>query len=241
MLGKSKILTQYGYKSIEDVTIDDMMLNASNFFEKQEKPHYNAEMTEIFRLKTYSHPDAINCIPEQYFYVRQKKRLWNSQKKRFEYSFEQPIWKQAKDLTMNDYLGMIINTKHNYIPDFETYDWFMIGYNFSHYSIIQEWLHSAPVRFIKQFITGFVNDEPMTYHLALGIQRLYLKAGILSKIICDSHNKYTVVQYKDASFIQDGYAWYSLQKISSRIEKNVEVFQFEDTFVLQNVLSKNIL
>ena len=237
----SKILTLYGYKNIKDVSIEDKILNCVGAFENQHKAHYIENTSIIIQLKTYSHPEPISCIPAQLFYVRQKKRTWNMNHKKFDYTFEKPIWKHAKDITMNDYLGMIINTSHNSIPEFESYDWFMIGHNFSHYSIIQEWLHNTPVRFVKEFINGFENETPMTYNLALGIQRLYLKAGILSKIVRDSSNRYMVLRYNYASFIEDGYAWYSLQKIKKTVVKDIDIYEFPDSFIIHNIitLSKN--
>jgi hypothetical protein len=231
----SKILTYSGYKNIEDVSIDDALLKCNGTFEKQKKC-YSFVKTSLIHLTTYSHPSPISVVPEQLFYVRQKKRIWNIKYKSFDYVFEKPFWIKANDLTMSHYIGMIINTASISIPEFETYDWFAIGRNFSHYSILQEWLQNAPVHFVKKFIEGFDNNAPMTTHLALGLQRLYLKVGILSKIVRDSNNRCTVLRNADASFIEDGYAWYSLKNIKKTNDMHIGIYTFKDTFIIQNII-----
>lgn len=232
----SKILTYYGYKNIEDLSFEDDLLKTDGTFENRKKL-YNFGKTSIIHLKTYSHPEPISVIPEQLFYVRKKNRVWNLSLKKFDYCFDKPVWVHAKDITKDHYLGMVINNLSVTIPEFEKYDWVKIGFNFSHYSIIQEWLHNAPIPFIKKFIYGFDNTSPMTYHLALGLQRLYLKAGILSKIVKDSDNRFMVVKYEYASFIEHGYAWYSLQNIKKTYDVNRGIYEIPDTFVIQNIVS----
>lgn len=236
----SRILTRDGYKQIDDIDIEDALMSWDGTFENQQKTYVFCK-TALVSLKTYSHPDPIVTIPEQRFYVRKKQRTWNIDTKSFKYTFDKPCWIDAKDITMCHYVGMVINTSHVNIPEFENYDWYMIGKNFSHYSTIQEWLQNAPLFYIKQFINGFDNNEPMTYHLALGIQRLYLKAGILSKIVRDSYNRCIVQKCKEGAFIKDGYAWYSLQKIHETCPNNIGIYTLTEGFVIQNLvcLSKN--
>lgn len=231
----SKILTFYGYKNIEDISIDDSLLKGDGTFENREKA-YSFRKTSLVHLKTYSHPEPITIIPEQLFYVRKKKRSWNLQHRAFDYSFSKPFWIKANDITREHYVGMIINNSNISIPEFETYDWYNIGKNFTHYSIIHEWLHNAPIHFIKKFIEGFNNKSPMTYYLALGIQRLYLKAGILSEIVRNSDNRYIVLKYEHSSFISDGYAWYCLQDIKKTEDANVGIYEIHDTFVVNNIV-----
>jgi hypothetical protein len=231
----SKILTFYGYKNIEDISIDDTLLQSNGTFETREKS-YTFLKTSLVHLKTYSHPEAITIIPEQLFYVRKKKRSWNLKYKSFDYSFSKPFWISAKDITREHYVGMIINKLSISIPEFETYDWYVIGKNFSHYSMLHEWLHNAPIHFIKKFIDGFDNKSPMTYYLALGIQRLYLKAGILSEIVRNSDNRYIVLRCEYSSFIDDGYAWYCLQEIKKTKDANVGIYEIPDTFILNNIV-----
>lgn len=232
----SRILTYYGYKTIEDISIDDSLLKSDGTFENQQKLYYFGK-TSIIHLKTYFHPERISVIPEQLFYVREKKRIWNLKYKAFDYLFEKPLWIHAKDINYCHYIGMIINNSNITIPEFENYEWEKIGFNFSHNSTIQEWLHNAPIHFVKRFIEGFDYKSSVTYHLALGLQRLYLKAGILSKIVRNSDNRYMVIRENNACFIEDGYAWYSLQNIRKTYDTNIGVYEFQDSFVIQNIVS----
>ena len=236
VLRGSKILTHYGYKTIEDITFDDSLLNISGLFENQQKSHIRKQST-IFQFKTYMHPFPFSAVPEQMFYVREKHRTWNLKTKCFDYSFGKPLWKCAKEITYRDYIGMSINALQNDIPEFDAFDWYLIGKNYSHYSVLQEWLHNASTGYIQLFLQGFDNTEPMTYNLALGIQRLNLKARIISKIVCNSNNQFRVVEEKYGSFIENGFAWYRLQNIKKKHSQLVDVYEITDTFIMDNIIS----
>jgi len=140
------VLTNNGYKEIQNVTLDDKLLTHTGQFQKivnLQRKEYNGL---LYDLKLKYHPTNISCTEEHPFYVREKKKIWNNSLRKYEYIFGEPEWKNASKLTMNDCFGMVINSKEE-IPTFAfekkinqsrsdtikiTLDnpdqWFMMGY-----------------------------------------------------------------------------------------------------------------
>jgi hypothetical protein len=116
-LAGTKVLTNNGYKNIEDVELTDLLLTHTGSFQRiinLQKKVYN---DTLYELDIKYHSEFINCTKEHPFYVREKKIKWNKELKKNEEIFENPEWKEANKLTLNDYFGMIINT-NNIIPEF---------------------------------------------------------------------------------------------------------------------------
>ena len=111
----TKVLTQCGYKNIEDVQLNDNLLthtgNFQNILNLQRKI-YNGE---LYNIKIKYHPTVITCTEEHPFYVREKKCFIKNNK--VLNTFDKPQWKKANELTKNDYIGMVVNT-NNLIPEF---------------------------------------------------------------------------------------------------------------------------
>lgn len=111
------VQTEKGYKKIENILIDDQLLTHAGKFQKilnlQRKVYYG----DIYKLNIKYHPNDIYCTTEHPFYIRNRKITWNNSNRQYEISFDKPEWKNAKDLTENDYLGMVINI-NNIIPEF---------------------------------------------------------------------------------------------------------------------------
>jgi DNA (cytosine-5)-methyltransferase 1 len=136
------ILTDKGYRNIEFVSLEDkLMTHTGNFQEivNIQRKMYNGCM---YDLKFKYQPKTISCTEEHPFYVREKRRTWDTKTKQYKTIFEQPVWKKACELTKNDYFGMVINTKE-IIPElaFKNTDtklseqlldnleyWFILGY-----------------------------------------------------------------------------------------------------------------
>lgn len=101
------VLTNNGYKPIEKVTLDDKLLTHTGIFQSilnTQQKVYNGKLYSIY-LKY--HPTPVVCTEEHPFYVRTKNLK----------VFKDPEWKQAKDITNNDYFGMVINRK-SVVPKF---------------------------------------------------------------------------------------------------------------------------
>jgi DNA (cytosine-5)-methyltransferase 1 len=140
------VLTNTGYKEIQNVLLDDTLLTHTGTFQKivnLQQKNYNGL---LYDLKIKYHPEVITATEEHPFYVREKSKTWNNSLRKYEYTFGEPDWKIASKLTMNDYFGMVINS-NEVVPTFSfnkkinkarediisiTLDnpdqWFMMGY-----------------------------------------------------------------------------------------------------------------
>jgi DNA (cytosine-5)-methyltransferase 1 len=111
------VLTNNGYKEIQNVEIDDKLLTHTGKFQNLvnlQRKEYNGLLYDI---KLKYHPEIITCTEEHPFYVRGKNRIWNNSLRKYEYSYNEPEWKNASLLTMNHMFGMVINSKED-IPTF---------------------------------------------------------------------------------------------------------------------------
>lgn len=113
----TKVLTNSGYKNIEDVLLEDKLLTHMGIFQNilnlQRKICYG----DIYNIKIKYHSEQISCTEEHPFYVREKTRKWNSQTKKYDSHYKEPEWKPANKLGDSDYYGMVINTT-SIIPEF---------------------------------------------------------------------------------------------------------------------------
>jgi len=156
--------------------------------------------------------------------------------------------------------------------------WFNIFKEFGKYAhgkIIPEWVQDAPKEYIEQFIDGYttadgsINNKEcysfttVSYNLAFGLQRLYLKLGHLFTIkkcvrpkttiiegrIVNQRDTYQVEGYtkenkrKQSSFIENGYVWYAPFKLESQCVENEPVYNFEvendNSYIVENTICHN--
>ena len=132
----TKVLTNNGYKNIEDVKLSDKLLSHTGTFQQilnLQKKLYN--YNDLYQI-TINESNNIKCTKEHPFYVREKKEIWNDEFKINNTFFEKPKWKEAKDLSKNDYLGIYINNNeiiNNFVIDDIQIDlndkniWFKMG------------------------------------------------------------------------------------------------------------------
>ena len=113
----SMVLTENGYKKISDVAVGDMVLTHDNTYKKVLKTFDNG-VHDVYRLKGMG-VDEIKATANHKFYVREMHRVGHDNKR----CFKEPTWKELKDLTKKDYLGIAIN-QNSTIPNWQ-------GVNFS--------------------------------------------------------------------------------------------------------------
>ena len=142
----TKVLTNDGYKCIEDVNLDDTLMTHTGKFQNILNLQQKNYTGMLYDIKIKYHPSFIRCTEEHPFYVREKTRKWNSGLLKYDYTFKNPEWKTASELDNNHYFGMKIN-ENSKIPEFsfnkkinkhatEAIDikldnsdmWFMMGY-----------------------------------------------------------------------------------------------------------------
>jgi DNA (cytosine-5)-methyltransferase 1 len=96
----TQVLTYDGYKNIEDVRLHMKLVTHKGRLQSivniQQKL-YTGTMYTI----SYHGRNPIVCTEEHPFYVR----TYNG-----DHTFQEPVWKAAKNLTMNDYCGMVTNS-----------------------------------------------------------------------------------------------------------------------------------
>lgn len=116
----TQIITKDGYKCVENIKTGDMVLTHRNNFQKVLKIGYNRDKT-IYKLKAMGMFDTFVTGNHPY-YVITKTKKWNNKTRRYDYQYSNPYWKEVKDLTSNDYVGMNIpNVEENpYKLDEET-------------------------------------------------------------------------------------------------------------------------
>lgn len=100
------ILTDNGYKPIENIEVGDMVLTHTNQYKRVtrvSKKTYDGTMAKIYGMGT----DLIYCTEEHPFYIRRMYRKGHE----WERCFHEPEWIKAKNLDKNTYIGYAINTK----------------------------------------------------------------------------------------------------------------------------------
>ena len=123
------VLTDNGYKNIEDIQEGDMVLTHTNQYQKVIKPMKNYCNSFVYKINAMC-SDPIYATEEHPFYVRKKHRVSNPYEiysngrlKRIR-KFDEPEWVKAKDLTKDYYVGVAINQKSE-IPKWNgmTFKW----------------------------------------------------------------------------------------------------------------------
>lgn len=97
------IMTDDGFKPIEEIKVDDMVLTHVNQYRRVlqvgKKPS-----TDIIKVRA-TMCDEIFCTPNHPFYVRELYRYGRKSIR----GFREPKWKNAGELSKGDYLGMPVN------------------------------------------------------------------------------------------------------------------------------------
>jgi hypothetical protein len=174
------VLTNNGYKNIEAVTGQELLMTHSGSFkeiENLQRKYYDGKMCRVWAK---GHCRSIECTDTHRFYVRTREN-------------REPDWVPARSLTRDHYVGLAVNVESK-VPTFsegersETLDdaeaWYMLGMymsggchrkdlaeSFPKYRnatwlpvlediekewTIPEWVHSAPTHLIQEFVEGYM-------------------------------------------------------------------------------------
>ena len=156
--------------------------------------------------------------------------------------------------------------------------WFNIFKKFGKYAHgkrIPEWVQDAPKEYIEQFIDGYrtadgsINSKEcysfttVSYNLAFGLQRLYLKLGHIFSIkkcvrpkttgiegrTVNQRDTYCVSGYtrknkrQQSSFIENGYVWCAPFKLETQCVEIEPVYNFEvendNSYIVENTIAHN--
>lgn len=122
-IGGTLIQTKNGLKNIEDIKEGDEVLTHTNTYHKVITPMDKVFGGLLYHIKSAN--GEIICTPEHPFYVRELTYKYVDRKHSKVRTFGDPIWKQAKDLTKQDYLGTPVNNESK-LPEWdgvELYNW----------------------------------------------------------------------------------------------------------------------
>ena len=105
------VLTDEGYKEIQDIKIGDKVLTHNNKYQVVEKVG-NKLSDDIYRIKSMVSPETI-CSGNHPFYARRFRRINRKidGKTKSIRQFSNPEWIEARYLDKNCYLGYAINTE----------------------------------------------------------------------------------------------------------------------------------
>lgn len=111
------IKTSTGYKNIEDVEVNDLVLTHKNRY-RRVKGTMEKEAPGLIELFFVS--GSIKTTPEHPFLVSTRTTYYEKRKKK--YKFSEPHWKNAIDLTSDDYIcfndhNLLENKTQPYIPE----------------------------------------------------------------------------------------------------------------------------
>lgn len=120
------VLTDNGYKKIIDIKVGDKVLSHDNKYHKVVNCFNNGKHI-CYSIKGMG-VDEIQTTCKHKFLVREKYKRGHKQLR----TFREPIWKELKDLTKNDYLGVAINQEQRIIasrklPTQDENFWWVIG------------------------------------------------------------------------------------------------------------------
>ena len=147
---------------------------------------------------------------------------------------------------------------------------------YAHGKFIPEWIENAPKEMLWELIKGyasadgnFINHkgvgpyeiQTVSLHLALGVQRLLMKVGIINSVrktsrssecviqgrTCSQRDTYKISWYKNQSrtlsFIENGYAWVRVKYNTKEFVEDEHVFNFEvendNSYVVNNLCVHN--
>lgn len=103
----TKVLTNKGYKNIEDIQSGDKVLTHTNSYQEVVKPMIN-KANHLYKIDTMC-SDTLYTTEEHPFYIRKRYREWNNEKRMYNRKFKEPQWIKAKDLDKDCYVGIAIN------------------------------------------------------------------------------------------------------------------------------------
>ena len=123
----TKVITDKGYKNIEDIQIGDKVLTHTNSFKTVEALGSDG-IKDIYKVETQG-TLPIYCTNNHPFYVRHKVKQWNTDKRTYEYKFTEPEKVRLINLTKNNnYIGIpIIPDKENELYNLDDETLWLLG------------------------------------------------------------------------------------------------------------------
>ena len=103
----TKVITNTGYKNIEDIKVGDKVLTHTGFFKKVLRVGASAKDTVELKAQGILPTTTTTNHP---YYVRKSSKVWDNSIRSSVRVFSEPYWSEVKDITKGDYIGLPINT-----------------------------------------------------------------------------------------------------------------------------------
>lgn len=110
------VMTEDGYKNIEDIATGDRVITHNNRFKKVIKPMVNTA-DHLYNLSLMCSED-LQGTEEHPFYVREKYKEWDASTRRYIRKFKAPTWLSMKDLSKDYYIGISVNQESK-LPNYD--------------------------------------------------------------------------------------------------------------------------
>ena len=126
----------------------------------------------IDRVTIYRRP-TISCVNAQ-FYARLRVATWCEAIRNYDYTYLDPEWVAASDLTENHFVCVPINK--NALP--------LTNDVLTHANQIPEDIQNAPLEVVEEFLSYLdVKRYIDNRFITLGLERLYLKRGLVRDVV----------------------------------------------------------
>ena len=215
----TNVLTQDGYKPIENVAITDKLMTHTGDFQRILNLQRKTGTPALRTIGVAGRTQPIQCTEEHPFYVRTREST--------------PFWLPARDITNEQYVGMPINAEN--VERAEGCERELLELD----EPIPEWVQAASPSFIQHYLAEFhkVNDvQKASIGTLLGVQRLYLKLG---KACTTNGTELDAV----AAFIDAGYAWFKVDSTTDHVGEPQTVYNFEvehdNSYCVENTIVHN--
>lgn len=120
------VMTNTGFKPIQEIQVGDLVLTHNSRYRKVKKVGSKI-VNKIYKIKGLGF-DEILTTEEHPFYVRERYKKWNNERRCSERLFTYPTWIKAKDLKNNHFLASTFNSKQEYYFNVYTVDfWYFVG------------------------------------------------------------------------------------------------------------------
>ena len=121
----TKVLTSTGYKNIEDIQVNDMVLTHKNRFCRVLNIG-NKQSDDVYLLKSQGMVGTFVTGNHPY-YVKSRIKKWNNSKRAYENFFSDAYWKPVNELRSGDFLGVPIPTVETNPYNFSELDCWLLG------------------------------------------------------------------------------------------------------------------
>lgn len=106
-VGDTLVLTDQGFRRIDEMQAGDRVLTHENRYSEVVKPYFLGER-DVVKVKGMAF-DEIVCTPNHRFLTRKRRRKYYHNPNRNTRVFDAPEWKEAQNLTKDDFLGIAVN------------------------------------------------------------------------------------------------------------------------------------